>query len=142
MEKFKFVVVDPREENAFVVSEEDLTDVETSQNIGPVDHGILARGIGYVCFEYAMYVPKEEQRYFTILGTRKLFAGTNIFYGYNILGHTIDLGDIREIGDIAWLPNYQVVEEMIATGVVLRPEIRVGKSLIWKWPDPQPEMLK
>lgn len=131
-----FIVVQPHDESAEVVEFDDLRDVIKEYRLGEVDHGTIARGVGFVTYEFALFTPKEDQHYFTVLETRRLFAGTIIFYGFNLLGHTIDLRDMSKVGSIAWLQDHSVVEEMIRARVIIRPQIRVGETIVWSWPEP------
>lgn len=108
--------------------------------VGEVDHGTIERdpitgnGIGIVVYEYSLFVPSDQQRYFSIKG--KLYAGRALLYAYNESGETIDL---KRVPDVVFFGSARAVEMAIEAGTLERP---ASKTLGWQWPQPMPDRFK
>jgi len=135
----QFIIVDPAKRLVTGARFETLQDAERFAGLNPdeVDHGSHKRGIGYVVYEFGMFVPAREQFYFGLEG--RLIAGPAVFYGYDQLGETCNL---TEIPEPVWFERVAQIEFAIKHGRIKRPEIRANGKLIWQWPQPAPEGMK
>jgi hypothetical protein len=131
----RYVIVDPRIRKAFAVDVETIQEAKRIAEIGNVDHGQLARGLGYCVYEYAMFEPPpDKQAYCSING--HLIPGPAVLYGYDEAGETIDLR-LSEIPTIRWYLGINDVEAAIERGEIVRPYVAVNDEVLWEWPAPQ-----
>jgi len=101
-----------------------------------VDHGTVARfddggGVAIVVYEFSLFVPVDDQRWYSILG--QLFGGNALLYGYDAHGETCEFDTPPPI---VFYPNAQEVEKAIERGEVKRPQIAVNQNVLWRWPEP------
>jgi hypothetical protein len=99
---------------------------------GHVDHGIIAPYVAIVVYEFSLFVPPKEQRYFAI--GRKLFGGPAILYGFSEEGITIDLPHMPQV----FFMTVAGIEDAIERGQIDRPTMAVNGEVIWQWPGPAP----
>lgn len=137
----KYVTIDPKTRKIETVEAESLHDAERTIGLDPgqTDHGSLGRdsggGIGYVVFEYGLYVPSAEQSYFGIAG--RLIAGAAVLYGFDEAGESVDLMK-STIPDVRFYLGINDVEAAIERGEIARPALTINGSAIWEWPAPAP----
>lgn len=135
----KFAVVLPAEKRITVVDVPDLRDAIRRAGLEPgaVDHGHVFRGLGVVVGEHGLYVPPAEQSYFSI--SRRLYAGNAVLYATNDAGDTVDYDHGgRWFGE--WFDDAAGVEVAVAAGRVERPTLAVGADVVWRWPEPRPDL--
>jgi hypothetical protein len=131
----KFGVVDPRCIRAELINAPNWADAakQTGLESGHIDHGMLVRdrdgGIAYFCYQFAMFVPVEKQRYFSI--GRRLIAGSALIYAFNEAGEERDL---VEMPPIIFYRDAAQVEKAIAAGNIDRPTMTINGQQIWAWP--------
>jgi hypothetical protein len=99
---------------------------------GETDIGIVSPGVAIVVYEFGLYVPREEARYFAIRD--QLFAGKALLYGFNNVGETIDL---RAYPVPTFFDSWQHVEAAITAGFIRRPRMTVNGQEVWRWPQPR-----
>lgn len=125
-----------------------LVDTETMEEAlamiglkrGEIDQGTLGQGVAYVVYEYGLFKPVEEQRYFRIGNT--LIAGNMLMYRFDQMGNTIDLDEEfakRAMELVVFYGSIRAIELSIAAGEVRRPQMTEGTKLLWQWPEPAPE---
>jgi hypothetical protein len=116
-----------------------LDEAKKSAGLAGVDHGILMHSprssIGYCVYEYGMFVPADEQDYFSI--GELLIAGPAVFYGIGEYGDAIDLQK-ADFPHVRWYYDSNDVEAAIQCNEIARPMMSVNTDVIWQWPDPQP----
>jgi hypothetical protein len=139
--QMKYVIVNPKHR---AWSTQDFPDIDTAKRAagldpGSIDHGMLARSVGYCVYEFGLFVPPAEQSYFSIGKT--LIAGPALFYGVGEAGETIDLMRSQLPTPFFYL-GANDVEAHIQAGDILRPTMAFNGELIWKWPDPAPHGMK
>lgn len=132
----KFVVINPKNRSIDTVDVWKLQDAEAIAGLGNVDHGSLCRGIGYVVYEFSMFVPPSEQHYCGIAG--HLIAGAAVLYGVDEAGETIDLMK-SQIPDVRFYLGVNDVEAAIERGEIKRPQIAVNNAVLWQWPQTPPK---
>ena len=98
-------------------------------NPGSVDHGVVHPGVAIVVYEYFLFVPVDEQRWFAV--GRQLFGGTAVLYGFDESGETVDL---KEPPPVLFFRDYVEVERAIQNGVIDRPRMAVNNQVLWQWP--------
>lgn len=98
-----------------------------------VDHGMVIRNVGIVVYEFALFVPPQEQTYFSI--GHRLYAGNAVLYGVNEMGDTVDL---TMLALPFWLKTESDVERAIRENLCPRPRISVNGDTLWEWPQPAP----
>lgn len=130
----QYVLVNPILRATLGRSYASLQDAEVAAGLDPgkVDHGMLTRSIGYVVYEYGLFVPPADQHYFAIGKT--LIAGSAVLYGVNAWGETVNLYR-STIPDIRWFLGANDVEAAIDAGEIVRPETAVNGVVTWRWPD-------
>ena len=107
-----------------------------------VDHGVVARfddggGVGIVVYEFSLFEPINEQRWFSILG--QLFGGNALLYGFDASGETCGF-DLPP--PVVFYRDAHEVETAIASGQIKRPQIKVNENVIWQWPDEAPAGMR
>jgi len=131
----KFVVIDPITRSVRTVDHETLREAQASAGLGNVDHGMLSRNLGYVVYEFGLFVPAERQYFFGMAG--RLFAGRCVMYGCDERGETVPLMK-SQIPDVRWFLGKNDVEAAIVRGEIIRPYLAIGPDKIWEWPEPRP----
>jgi hypothetical protein len=140
----KFTAIKPHDKKLVLIETDSLSVAEASVGLvsTKVDHGVLWRkeeigvGLGYVMYEYALFVPTDQQKYASVFG--KLIAGNCIVYAFNEIGDTIPVSeDMISEKDIRWLPTLWDVEMAIAHRRVTRPILAVNGEVIWRFPEPR-----
>jgi hypothetical protein len=118
---------------------------------GSVDHGTIYRrpgwgGLARVCYELALYVPLEKQKYFSLpipfsTGPHILCAGPHVIYRFDDTGETVDMD---EMVPVMFYKNIEQIERAIENEVVARPFVAFGKKVLWTWPEPatDPDILQ
>jgi len=105
-------------------------------SLNHIDHGMVRPGVGIAVYEFGLYVPAKRQRFFSI--DRKLYAGTALLYGVDARGETVDLAsDSVAVRFYADLPE---IERAIARGQIDRPVFAAGGEVLWRWPEPRPDL--
>jgi hypothetical protein len=133
----KFYAIKPAE--CAIEAVEARAPFEAYHTIGlkDVDHGIICRGpeggIGIVVYEYSLFVPVDEQRWFSIGG--KLYGGNALLYGFDAGGETCEFDPPPPV---VFYGSADAVEAAITRGEVERPIMAVNKAVYWRWPEPQP----
>lgn len=102
---------------------------------GKVDHGVVAYDpetlvrLGIVVFEFSLFVPAREQKYFAI--GKQMFGGNAVLYAEDSEGHLLNLDNPPLV---QWLPGKDAIERNIELGLIDRPEVRVNNKVTWQWP--------
>jgi hypothetical protein len=131
----RYVIVDPRIRKVFAVDVETIQEAQRIAEIGNVDHGQLAQGLGYCVYEYAMFEPSpDKQAYCGING--HLIPGPAVLYAFDEMGETIDLR-LSEVPDVRWYLGINDVEAAIERREIVRPYVAVNDDVLWEWPAPQ-----
>jgi hypothetical protein len=102
------------------------------------DHGVVWRdyrvgGIAIVVYEFGLFIPRDQQRYFAIRD--QLYAGAAILYGFDAAGETVDL---RELPAVYFFGSAEEVERAIVGRQINRPILAVNNEVLWRWPEPPP----
>jgi hypothetical protein len=137
----KYVLINPKLRTATTAEFDSLQDAERAAGLvpGEVDHGMLTRSIGYVVYEFGLFVPAAEQSYFAI--GRSLIAGPAVLYGVDAWGESVNL--MRStIPDIRWFLGANDVEAAIEAGEIIRPQMAVNDEVMWRWPQAAPAWMK
>jgi hypothetical protein len=131
----QYIIVNPKDRTIKPVLAETLDEAKLVAGlaIDSTDHGSLVRGLGYVVYEYGLFVPPAQQSYFGVAG--KLIAGTAVFYRYDDMGETQDLR-LSEFPDVRWYLGVNDVEASIDRGEIVRPTMSMNNVVFWQWPDP------
>jgi hypothetical protein len=132
----KFVVINPKYRTIVTTNADSLHEAQVSVGLGSVDHGLIARGIGYVVDEFGLYKPVAQQHYFGCAG--RLIAGASVFYGIDEAGETVPLMR-SQIPNVRWYLGANDVEAAIERGKIQRPQIAVNGTVLWQWPQPAPK---
>jgi hypothetical protein len=132
----RFVIVNPRDRTVKGVNCDSLIDAQVMAGLGNVDHGQIARGLGYVVDEFGLFAPVSEQKYFGLFG--HLIAGPAVFYLFDEMGETIDLRR-SEFPDVRFYLGVNDVEAAIYRGEIERPFMAVNGVEYWRWPQQPPE---
>jgi len=137
----KFVIVKPKERTIETVDAKELVLAEEMAGLKPnaVDHGTLSRSLAYVVYEFGLFVPAEEQSYFSI--GHRLIAGPCVLYGYDERGDTVDVLK-SQIPDVRWYLGKNDVEAAIDAGEIMRPKAHRNGVKLWQWPEPPPPELR
>ena len=104
-----------------------------------VDHGVLVHGLGYCVYEFGLFVPIEEQKYFSVGNI--LFAGPAVFYRYDDYGETLSLR-ASEFPDVRFYLGVNDIEAAIDRGEIDRPFMAVNGVELWHWPQSAPEGMR
>jgi len=125
-----YVVIEPARQSVEVIDTDDYTSAvqKAGLNVGEVDHGTVGPGVAIVVYEYSLFVPAAEQRWFSVGG--QLFGGKALLYGFDEHGETVDLPIPPPV---LFFANVRAAEMAIEAGAVLRP-----RTLGWEWPEPDP----
>lgn len=105
----KFLLIDAKAKTAKVEDYKELSDAKTALGLDKVDHGVLARGLGYVVDEFGLFKPADEQHYFSI--GLLLIAGNCVMYAYNRAGET---EDIDEKGIVENIEFFNAAADVVA----------------------------
>ena len=132
----RFITINPRKRKVEAVSFDNIVQAIASVGLANVDHGVLARGLGYCIYEFSLFVPPSEQHYCGLAG--HLIAGPAVLYGFDQAGETVDLR-LSEIPDVTFYLGVNDVEAAIDRGEVNRPFMAVNGVELWHWPQPAPE---
>jgi hypothetical protein len=132
----RYVIIDPQHRTILPGNFDSLRTAEQFAGLDPdkVDHGMLTRRIGYVVFEFGLFVPPVDQHYFAI--GRQLIAGNAVLYGVDEAGESVDLMG-STIPDVRWFLGENDVEAAIEAGEIDRPQTAVNGCVMWQWPDAQ-----
>jgi hypothetical protein len=98
---------------------------------GHVDFGMLTDHVHIVVDEFSLYVPVDEQNYFSI--GLHLTAGNAVIFAVDRRGATVDL---QMLPPIMWYKNAAVVEQAIERNEIARPCIAFNDVVLWQWPQP------
>jgi hypothetical protein len=131
----RFVVVNPHKRTVEGVDFDSIIKAQAHAGLGNVDHGVLARGLGYCVDEHGMFKPVSEQKYFGLFG--HLIAGSAVFYAFDEAGETIDLRR-SEFPDVRFYLGVNDIEAAIHREEVQRPFMAVNGVRLWEWPQPAP----
>jgi hypothetical protein len=140
----KFVTVEPQFHRVTLGDFADLHSAERAIGLEPLktDHGVVMRteerAIGIVIFEFAFFVPPEQQFYFAI--EHRLYAGNCVLYAFNPQGETIDFDP--PLPFFRWFDDNIDVEAAILQGSVARPQLKLNDQLIWSWPEEMPRQFR
>lgn len=97
---------------------------------GEVDFGSLANhNAAIIVYEFGLREP-DKHKHFSI--GPALYAGNAVLFGVDDHGETVDL---KGVPYCVFYDTLQDIEFAIATGRILRPEIRVNGMLISAWPN-------
>lgn len=132
----KYGIIKPKQRQVLVEHFETIHDAQAFAGLDNVDHGVLATGLGYVVYEFAMFVPPAQQSYFGLCG--RLIAGPAVLYGFNKLGDTIPLRR-SEIPDVSFYLGVNDIEAAIERGEITRPYMEINNIRLWQWPHPAPK---
>jgi len=130
-----FVIVNPRKRIIEGVQCDSVFEAQRHAGLAKVDHGVIAKGLGYVVDEFGLFVPTAEQYYFGLFG--KLIAGTAVFYAFDQMGEALSLRT-SEFPDVRMYLGVNDVEAAISRGEIERPFMAVGGAVLWEWPQPAP----
>ena len=133
----KYVLINPTLRTALSGDYATLQDAEVAAGLDPtkVDHGMISRSIGYVVYEFGLFVPPAQQHYFAM--GRQLIAGASVLYGVDAWGESVNL--LRStIPDIRWFLGVNDVEAAIVAGEIIRPQTAINGAVTWQWPDAHP----
>src|SRR5215831_4479312 len=119
----KFGIVDPRTARAEIIEAPDWQTAgkEIGLESGRTDSGMIVRdatgGLAYFCYEFGLFVPTDQQSYFSILGLdrKPLIAGAAVFYAFDAAGETVDL---EELPPLLFYRDAHEVEKAIRAGDV------------------------
>ena len=130
----QFWIVHPESATTQCVRATDITEVYRLAGLDglQVDHGVVHPGVGIVVYEYSMFAPPNEQRWFAV--GSQLFGGKAVLYGFDHEGSTVDL---PEPPPILFFRDAEQVEDMIQRGNVQRPQCAVNGAVYWSWPHTQ-----
>ena len=130
----QYVLINPILRATLGRSYADLTAAIAAAGLDPdhVDHGMMSRSIGYVVYEFGLFVPPAEQHYFAI--GKQLVAGPAVLYGVNAWGEGVDLWQ-STIPDVRWFLGANDVEAAIEAGDIIRPETAINGVVTWRWPE-------
>ena len=135
----KFLLIDPKARRLRVEWFPDLFFAKLEAGLEPdqVDHGHVARNLSVVVFEFSLFVPPEEQCYFS-LGS-KLFGGSAVMYQTDAAGETIDFNTTISTaifpnpGWLRWYRSVAEIEAAISGGTLVRPQTMLNDTIIWAW---------
>lgn len=136
----KFTVINPKEKHMVTIDAADLKTAQEQAGLDKVDHGLVMRdhetgaGISIVVYEFGLFVPAEEQHYFSLNG--RLYAGNAVLYSFDFEGNTIDV--MPPPGAPVWFDSLADVEAAIAAQAIPRPRMSINAEVIWEWPAPPP----
>jgi hypothetical protein len=133
----RYVLINPVLRTATAGDYASLQDAEVAAGLDPgaVDHGMITRSIGYVVYEFGLFVPPAQQHYFAM--GRGLIAGAAVLYGVDAWGESVNLHR-STIPDIRWFLGMNDVEAAIEAGEIIRPETAINGVVTWRWPDAHP----
>lgn len=132
----RFVAVNPRERTVKAIEAASVIDAQHEIGLSGVDHGVAMPGLGYVVYQYGLFVPTHEQHYFGLGG--RLFAGPTVFYAFDQKGATMNLR-VSEFPEVRFYLGVNDVEAAIERDEIVRPIIAVNGVVRWEWPQPAPE---
>jgi len=133
----KFFIVAPPI-RAEIVNADEWQDAARSIGLksGQTEHGLVARfptggGIGLFCYEYALRIAPDKQRYFSI--GRMLIGGAAVLYQFDAMGETVDFTETPP--PVLFYTDAHQVEESIRVGAINRPMVAINNQILWKWPE-------
>ena len=87
----KFVTIDAHKAKVETVEAASPQEVyaRVGLNPGAVDHGVVHPGVAIVVYQYCLFIPVEEQRWFAV--GRQLFGGTAVLYGFDASGEKLSI---------------------------------------------------
>jgi hypothetical protein len=134
----KVGIIDPASLRCDIVDVKDVREAVIQAGLHPdrTDHGLIFRdyrvgGVARICYEFALFVPAQRQRYFSV--QHFLCAGPHVLYQFDQAGETVDL---TELPPVVFYRDASEVERAIFAGIVERPVMSVNQVVLWKWPDP------
>lgn len=132
--KTKFIIIDPVRKATRVTEKRELGEalIEAGLKVSGVDHGSIGPHLGVVVYEFGLFVPPDDQHYFSING--RLYAGAGVLYGVDDNGETVD----AVMPKIRFFDNTREVEMAIELEEVTQPSIAVNGQVLWLWPQPAP----
>lgn len=135
MPSTSFILIDATARTTRLIACETLKEAQLlAMGDVQVDHGIAAKHVGIVVYEYGLFEPVEHQHYFSIGG--HLYAGNAVLYGFDARGETVDV-DPAIIDHVVFYADQQAIEAAISAQKIKRPQMTSGKTM-WSWPDPAP----
>lgn len=132
----RFVIVNPREKSVKAIECASVVDAEHEVGLSGVDHGVIMPGLGYVVYQFGLFVPAHEQHYFGLGG--QLIAGPAVFYAFDERGETMNLR-LSEFPEVRFFLGVNDVEAAIAREEIMRPGMTINGVVLWEWPQPAPE---
>ena len=130
----RFLTIQPAKQFSIWVQSPSLTSAMALVELENVDHGVVVPGVGIVVYEYGLFVPPNEQHYFSI--RTRLYAGNAVLYAFDKMGETVSLAR-HQVPEIVFMPNAASVERSIELGLVQRPQMAVNGVVTWEWPQPR-----
>jgi hypothetical protein len=117
----------------------DLPDVDSAKLVArlkplEVDHGSITRNLHIIVYEFSLYVPVNEQHWFSIGG--KLYGGNAVLYACDDAGETISL-PMDRLPPILWFKDAAAVEQAIGWKQIERPIMAFNGEVLWQWPQPR-----
>lgn len=96
--------------------------------MGEIDFGAITRWLHIVVYEHGLYVPADEQSFFSVSG--QLYAGNAVVFACDDVGETVSLD---KLPPILWFKDASAAELAIQRGDVMRPQIKYGDVVHWQW---------
>ena len=134
----KIGIVDPASLRFDIVDVSDVREAVVQAGLHPdrTDHGLIYRdyrvgGVARICYEFALFVPAQRQRYFSV--QHFLCAGPHVLYQFDAEGETVDL---TALPPVIFYRDASEVERAIDAQIVERPQMSINNEVLWRWPDP------
>jgi len=134
-----FVIVNPHKRSVETFTCEHITEAQRHVGLSLVDHGVIAKGLGYCVDEHGLFKPASQQAYFSMF--RTLVAGPAVFYGFDERGETLNLR-ASEFPDVQFYHSINDVEAAIRHEEIERPFMAVNGVEFWHWPQQPPEGMR
>jgi hypothetical protein len=130
----KFCIINPTELTAKMVDVEDFHAALKVAGLkqGQIDFGALSRYLHIAVYEFGLYLPLDQQKYFSL--GRNLYIGNAVFFGSDDHGETINL---PRLPPVMFYRDADAVERAIQRDEIDRPIVSVNGAVLWQWPQPR-----
>lgn len=99
---------------------------------GQIDFGSLSRHLHIAVYEFGLYLPLPDQRFFSL--GHNLYVGNGVLFACDDVGETISMPALPAV---MFYKNAAAVEHAIQRGGIYRPQVVVNGTVLWQWPQPR-----
>jgi len=130
----KFCIINATEFTVKMIDADDFNSALRAAGLQPgeVDFGALSRHLHIAVYEFGMYLPLLEQKFFSL--GRNLYVGNAVLFACDDVGETVSL---PALPSVMFYKGATEVERAIHRGEIDRPRVALNDAVLWQWPQPR-----